>query len=132
MITTLYAGLLAILYLFLSAYVIRGRYKYQVGLGDGGNPALARRVRIHGNFVEYVPFALLLLYMIDNAQYSPFIVHMLGMMLVIGRVLHAWGLSTSETVSFGRFAGMVLTLVMIAACAILLIWKFLILRMNGL
>lgn len=132
MITTLYAGLLAILYLFLSAYVIRGRYKYQVGLGEGGNPALARRVRIHGNFVEYVPLALLLLYMVDYAQYSPFIVHMLGMMLVIGRVLHAWGLSTSETVSFGRFAGMVLTLVMIAACAILLLWKFLILRMNAL
>lgn len=131
MITTLYAGLLAIFFLFLSAYVIQGRYKYQVGIGNGANPALARRVRIHGNFVEYVPLALLLLYLVDNAQTSPFIVHMLGMMLLLGRALHAWGLSTSEGVSFGRFSGMILTLVMIAACAVLLLWNFLALRLTG-
>lgn len=131
MITTLYAGLLALLCVGLVAYVIQGRYKYRIGLGDGGNPALARRIRIHGNFVEYVPFALLLLFMVDYAQTSPMIVHCLGLMLLLGRILHAWGLCCSETTSFGRMSGMILTLLVIIACAVILIWHFIALRLTG-
>ena len=131
MITTLYAALLAILYLCLTAYVIQGRYKYRVGLGDGGNPALARRIRIHGNFVEYAPFGLLLLFFLDDAQTSPLIVHILGLMLLLGRILHPWGISCSETTSFGRAAGMILTILMIAIAAILLLWKYIALRVIG-
>ena len=129
MITTLYAGLLGLLYVGLIVYVVLGRYKYRIGLGDGGNPALARRIRIHGNFVENVPFALLLLFLIDNAQTSPMIVHLLGTLLVLGRLLHAWGLCCSETTSFGRMAGMTLTMGVIVACAVILLWKFVVLRM---
>ena len=131
MITTLYAALLALLYVGLVVYVILGRYKYRVGLGDGGNPALIRRIRIHGNFAETVPFALLLLFMVDYAQTSPMVVHFLGMLLVIGRVLHAWGLCCSETTSFGRAAGMILTILVIVVCAVILIWKFIALRLIG-
>lgn len=131
MITTLYAGLLAILYIALAACVIRGRYKYRIGLGDGGNEDMVRRIRIHGNFAEYVPFALLLLFLVDDAQTSPVIVHILGLMLLIGRLLHAWGVSSSSGVSKGRFIGMVLTMVMIIACAVILLWKFFALRVFG-
>lgn len=131
MITTLYAGLLAILYIALAACVIRGRYKYRIGLGDGGNEDMVRRIRIHGNFAEYVPFALLLLFLVDDAQTSPVIVHILGLMLLIGRLLHAWGVSSSSGVSKGRFIGMVLTMVMIIVCAVILLWKFFALRVFG-
>jgi uncharacterized membrane protein YecN with MAPEG domain len=131
MITTIYAGLLATFYVALAFYVIHGRYKYQVGIGDGGNPAMARRVRIHGNFVEYVPLGLLLLFLVDYAQTSPMVVHVLGIMLLIGRILHAWGLHGSDKTSFGRMAGMTLTLTMILVCAVILIWKFIALRLTG-
>lgn len=131
MITTLYAGLLAILYLILTAYVIRGRYQHLVGLGDGGNPELARRIRMHGNFAEFVPFALLLLFMLDYGRTQPLIVHCLGIMLMVGRLAHVWGLCTSESASAGRMIGMILTLVMIGVCAILLLWNFFALRLTG-
>lgn len=131
MITTLYAALLAILYIMLAAYVIRGRYKYRIGLGDGGNPDMEKRVRIHANFAEYAPFALLLLFLVDYAQTGPVAVHILGVMLLIGRILHAWGISGSSGVSPGRFLGMILTMAMILACAVILLWKFFALRLFG-
>lgn len=131
MITSLYAGLLAILYVGLVFYVAHGRFKYRVGIGDGGVPAMMQRIRVHGNFAEYVPFALLLLFMVDYATYAPVIVHMLGIMLVAGRCLHIWGLSTSSGPSFGRMVGTCLTLLVMLICAVLLIWKFVILRMTG-
>ncbi|MDP2323808.1 MAG: MAPEG family protein, partial [Gammaproteobacteria bacterium] len=60
-ITAIYASVLAILYIVLSSRVARRRMKFQVGLGVGESRELERAVRIHGNFAEYVPLALLLL-----------------------------------------------------------------------
>lgn len=124
MITTLYAALLALLYIVLAAAVIRARYKHRVGIGDGGNEALARIVRVHGNFAEYVPFALLLLFFVDDGGVSPLLVHILGILLVAGRVLHAIGLGRTEGPSLGRLVGMVLTFAVILVCAALLLWRY--------
>lgn len=55
-----YAAALALLFILLSANVIRGRGQHKVALGSGGMPNLERRVRVHANFAEYVPFTLLL------------------------------------------------------------------------
>ena len=131
MITTLYAGLLALLYIALMAYVGHGRFKYRVGLGDGGIMPLQQRIRVHANFAEYVPFALFLIFLVDYSQYSPVMVHILGISLLVGRIFHAWGLSSSPNLSFGRQAGAGLTVLVIVACAILLIWKFVMLRIVG-
>ena len=49
-VTALYAGLLAPLFLFLSARVIAARRGAQTALGDGGDPALLRRMRVQANF----------------------------------------------------------------------------------
>lgn len=125
MITTLYAALLALLYIILAAMVIRARYKYRIGIGDNGNEALARIMRVHGNFAEYVPFALLLLFFVDDGGASPLLVHALGVMLVAGRVLHAIGLGRTDGPSVGRLAGMVLTFLTILICAGLLLWRYL-------
>lgn len=131
MITIVYAGVLAILYACLTGYVAAGRYKYRVGLGNGGNPELTQRVRMHGNFAEHVPFALLLIFLVDYSQYAPVIVHALGIVLVIARVLHIWGIHTSAGASVGRFGGTVLTILIYCVCAVLLIWKFMALRVTG-
>ena len=132
MITIVYAGLLAIIYAVLTARVALGRYKYRVGLGDGGVPELTQRIRVHGNFAEHVPFALFLIFLVDYSEYSPIIVHVLGILLVIGRILHVFGVTSSPNASFGRMVGTILTVLVYLICAVLLIWKFLILRMTGL
>lgn len=93
---------------------------------------MTQRIRVHGNFAEHVPFALLLIFLVDYSQYSPLLVHVLGILLVIARVLHIIGITSSPNASKGRFLGTVLTIVVYIVCAILLIWKFLILRMTGL
>jgi len=127
----LYAGLLAIIFAVLTVRVAHARYKYRVGLGDGGVPDLTQRIRIHGNFAEHVPFALLLLFMVDYAQYAPILIHVLGILLVVARVLHVCGISRTSGASWGRFLGTVLTLTVMLVCAVLLLWKFFVIRLAG-
>jgi uncharacterized membrane protein YecN with MAPEG domain len=60
-ITALYAALLTMLFVVLSVRVIAMRRGSGAALGDGGNPELLRRIRVQGNFAEYVPLGLVLL-----------------------------------------------------------------------
>jgi len=60
-ITALYAGVLGILLVVISARVSVLRGKFKVMFGDGGQDALMRAIRAQGNFTEYVPLALLLI-----------------------------------------------------------------------
>src|SRR5579863_7332673 len=104
----LYIGLAALLLIVLSAQVMRLRGKHRVGIGDGGHADLQRAIRVQANFVEYVPIALLLLLCVDLAGDSKWIVHGLGIALLVGRVFHAYGLARDPGESFGRAAGTVL------------------------
>ena len=60
--TPLYAALLGLIFVALSIRTIRLRRRYGVGVGDGNNTELQRAARVHANFAEYVPLALLLIY----------------------------------------------------------------------
>ena len=119
-ITLLYAGLAGLLLLALSFQVVGLRRKHQVGLGTGDQPALERAVRVHANFCEYAPIALLLLLVLELSTALPaLLLHVLGVMLIAGRVLHAVGLSRSAGTSRGRFVGTLLTWLMILISALL-------------
>ena len=85
---------------------------------------MQRLIRMHGNFAEYVPFALLLLFMLDSTRFSPVMIHVLGIMLVVGRIAHAIGFSKSSYFTPGRGIGVVLTLLTILITAVLLLWVF--------
>lgn len=123
MVVSLYAGVLALLYLVLSTYVIRGRFLHRVSLGDGGQADMTRRVRAHANFAEYVPFALLLLLLVELANVSAWLLHGLGLSLIMGRICHAVAILDILKIPFSRQIGMCLTLTMIGLCALILIWK---------
>jgi uncharacterized membrane protein YecN with MAPEG domain len=116
--TALYASLLAILYVILSYRVAQRRMRFQVGLGTGQNTELERAVRIHGNFAEYVPFALLLLAFFESGGGPAWAVHVAGAGLLLARGLHAMGLTRSSGRSTGRFGGVVTTWLIILALAI--------------
>lgn len=120
-ITMFYAGLLGLVLLALSVRVVYLRRGLKVGLGSGGNDALERAVRAHANFCEYVPIALLLILLLEaSAAVSGWLLHILGIGLVAGRVLHGmFGLNLSSGVSAGRLWGTALTWLVIGASALL-------------
>lgn len=108
-ITALTAGLCTALYVALTARTIALRRVAKIGLGTGGDPEMERRIRIHGNFAEYVPLALVLMAILELNGANRWLLIALGAALFAGRVLHAWGLSRSSTYSIGRTTGVVLT-----------------------
>ncbi len=108
--TLITAGLLALLLLFLSGYVIAGRVKFKINLGDGGNEQMRQRIRAQANFVEYVPMALILVMLVESASIGPdWLPGAMGATLVVARIWHAQGLLSSSAVSAGRFMGTNLT-----------------------
>lgn len=125
-ITGIYAAISALLIIVLSFRVIRLRISSRTGIGDGGNHDLARRIRVHANAIENLPLALLLLLLLEWNQTLPMIVHGFGIALVLGRVLHAIGLSRSAGSSPARFIGMLLTLLCMLGMAALLLWQTLV------
>jgi len=125
-ITSIYAALCGLLLLTLAWRVVEVRRAAKVGIGDGANPQLARRIRIHANAVEYIPIALILLGLAEAGGFPAWSLHACGASLVVARVLHAYGMTQSAGTSFGRFYGVLLTwLVLLALSLSLLIRPFL-------
>lgn len=120
-ITSLYAALLAPLYLFLSYRVIRQRYAGKVAIGMGGRPALERAARVHANFAEYAPFALLLMLLAETGRCPPFALHAAGLALLAGRAAHAYGVSQENEDLRFRTAGIATTFTVIGALALFLL-----------
>lgn len=117
-VTPLYAALLAVLFLVLSSRVIFYRRANRLSLGDEGDRALLQRMRAQANCAEYAPIGLLLL-LVAELQGAPGVaLHLLGLALLTGRVLHAIGFSRRPQIMIFRVLGMVLTLVMIALTAL--------------
>jgi uncharacterized membrane protein YecN with MAPEG domain len=121
-ISLMFAGALALLLLALSAQVSRMRYRARTNIGDGGDAALKRWIRVQGNFIEYVPIALLLLALLELAGAPRAWLLAGGTALLAGRVLHAWGLSRSGDWSIGRFLGTALTWTVLGAAACAALW----------
>ena len=106
MTVSLYAGLLGLMFLALSIRVIGGRRLARVGLGDGGDLGLQRRMRAQANFAEYVPIVLLLMLLAELQGVSAWILHGVGSCLVLGRIAHAVSISRDPEPFGGRVVGM--------------------------
>lgn len=91
-VTPFYASALTALFLILTFNIIKLRWKHRVALLDGGVPALQSAIRIHGNFIEYVPLCLILLAFAELNGAPALYLHILGSILLIGRLLHAFAL----------------------------------------
>ena len=83
-----------------------------------GNKALERAIRVHGNFNEYVPLIGLLLVMLELKSTPAIVLHILGAALLVGRALHAYGMSQVKENFRFRVTGMMLTFATLAASAI--------------
>ncbi len=125
MIISLYAGILAIIYIGLSGYVIRGRFKNRISLGDDNNTDMQKRIRAHGNFIEYIPFALFLLFLMEVLEANAYFIHILCIALIIGRIAHVYALLNKNGASLARAGGIILTFIVIIIAAIYNIFSYL-------
>lgn len=117
-ITGLYAGLLGLVFLFLSIQVIKFRRKHMISLGDGDNADLQKATRAHANFSEYTPLCLVLLLVAELTSQADIFLHVCGALLVYGRVAHAYGLVTKTGASMGRISGMLATFAVLLALSL--------------
>lgn len=110
MVSAVYLALGGLLNLALIWRVVEQRRASQIGLGDRGNEKLLQRIRVHANAMENLPLQLLMLLAFELLGAPAPWVHAAGVGILLGRVLHAYGLSTRTGVSFGRFYGTLLSM----------------------
>lgn len=116
-----YAALLALIYVYLAIRAIGARRRAKLALGTGGDAALQRAVRVHGNFAEYAPFGLLLILLVGLAGWGAWAVHLLGALLLAGRAVHAYGVSQEQENFRYRIVGMMTTFGVLVGSALLLL-----------
>ena len=121
-ITLLFASLHVLLMLVMVARISTHRHGHKIGLGDGGDAVLARKVRVHGNFIEHAPLALLMLGLLELCGLPALWIWGLGSVLLLGRILHAVGLSRTAGYSVGRFSGTAMTWLALLLMALAGLW----------
>ena len=113
------AGLLGLLGVVLTLQVGRLRGQKRINLGDGGDPEMIAAIRAHGNFMEFTPLLLLLIYLAADF-YGFRVTAILSVVLLAARVLHAGGML--GLVPKGRFLGAVGTTLLLLVVSALLVY----------
>jgi len=122
-IVALYGAINIILLVVLSYRVAGVRKKHGIGIGDGGNEALQRAVRVQGNFTEYAPLAIIGLLLMASLSATPYWLHGVGGAFTLGRILHAVGLGSTSGLSFARVAGTALSWGSLLVIGLYLLYK---------
>ena len=122
-IVPIYAAIFAVMLVVLSLRVAKTRGDVRVAIGDGGNRTLLRRIRVQGNFTEYVPMALLLFMFVELQGWPRWLVHGLCLVLLAARLLHAYGIAQEPEDIRLRATGMATTAVLLVAAAVLLLYS---------
>ncbi len=124
-ITAIYTCALAVLAIWLSARVSILRAKTGVAIMHGDNDQLAERIRQHANLTEYVPLALILMGIVEMNGASSIWLHAIGAMLLIGRLVHPFGIKYDNTREPARAIGSSLTTISTLTAVVYLVWSYL-------
>ncbi|WP_340150088.1 MAPEG family protein [uncultured Sneathiella sp.] len=125
-ITPIFAALLALIFVLLSIRTVRMRWKTRISMGDEGNVEMQRAIRAHANFIEYVPITLLLMLFLEMRAVSIYGVIAIGVLLFVGRCLHAIALSGKKMNFKFRASGMILTFTALIVGSLWLLFTYLI------
>lgn len=117
-VTALYAALLALLFVGLSVRTLLRRRKIGAAVGDGDDVVLTKAIRAHGNFAEYTPLCLVLIYLLEVVAGAELMLHVYGVVLLVGRSLHAFGVSQPDENFTFRVAGMACTFVVLIGASL--------------
>lgn len=124
-VTPLYLAVFAVFGTVLAAMAGRIRGSERISIGDGGRADLLLAIRRHGNFVEYVPYFMLMLAVLELNGTSDAWLHGLGTAMIGARVCHAIGLKADTVESPFRVVGAGGTLLLMLVAAWLLAAQFL-------
>ena len=108
-ITPLYLAIAVVLYSAMAFAIIGNRRNRRISIGDGGQNDFAHLIRGHGNFAEYAPITLFAMAMAELSGVPALVLHTSGIMLILGRCLHAYWFFYIPQGLISRVAGMVLT-----------------------
>lgn len=123
-VTSLYAAVLALGALVLGNIVSARRGKTNTAILHGENLRLAVWIRRHGNFVETVPLALILMGLAEAQGLSSTWLHTMGAVLTLSRVSHSIGLNAINAKNPLRIAGGLGTQLAMLGAALFLLGKF--------
>lgn len=134
MVTSIYAAFIGILLILLSIHTIKGRRQFGPGLGDAEQTEMRRRIRAQGNLIEYAPIFLILLGYAEYGNLPVLAVHIIGVIFISGRIMHAYSLLKAETYDghklttkpVWRIYGMMCTLYCIGILAAILFVQFIV------
>lgn len=123
-VTAVFAAVLGLLLVVLSGMVSRFRLKYRKSLGTTDDRDFEAVVRAQGNLVEYAPLGLIMLAVAELNGVHSGLVYWTGMVFVVGRVLHAFGMINGRGgPHIARMIGILMTWAGILALALLLLWN---------
>lgn len=125
-ITADWLAILALLYAGLAMQVVRLRRKNRAGFGDADNAQLRSAIRAHAHFAEYVPIIAVMVALLEMSGLPATAVHGLMATLLVARLLHPFGMYAkpgSLLFRVGRVWGMTLTMIVMIACAALILWR---------
>jgi uncharacterized membrane protein YecN with MAPEG domain len=104
-VTPIYATIAAAIWLILFFRVAALRSSLGQSVGDGGNPALLLRIRQHGNCADWCAFILILMILAEGMGAPDLYLHISGVLLIIGRLAHPFGLKVDNASHPLRYAG---------------------------
>ncbi|MDH3689836.1 MAG: MAPEG family protein [Gammaproteobacteria bacterium] len=108
-IAAMYIGINLIVSTLLGILVTKTRATYKIDILDGGNKDVTKAMRAHGNNAEYAPLAMLGLLALEMLGGHLYLIHGLGIVFTVSRLLHAQGMYMTTGASAGRLIGTSLT-----------------------
>jgi len=119
-VTVALAAFCGLLLVGLAGRVSMLRMRHKIAFGDGGNPALMRAIRTHGNTAEHAPLFLLLVLAYELARGTTGFLIGAAVLFVVARVLFTAGV-LGRGLHTWRMAGALFTYLAQAALAVALL-----------
>ncbi len=113
-ITLVMAAASGLISIWLAIRVTQVRSKANVWLGDGGSEPVVARTRAHTNFVEYAPFVLLLIALIELARGASLWLWLIGVAFILARLCHGLGMDSTAPRILRRIGAMTTLAVLLA------------------
>ncbi|MGY4395153.1 putative membrane protein YecN with MAPEG domain [Sphingomonas sp. UYAg733] len=109
-VTLVTAGGAALIALWLAIRVGQVRTTAKVSIGDGGDERLICRMRAQANFVEYAPFIVILIGLLEFTAGTATWLWVASTLFLLARVAHPLGM---DGLKYARMAGTLVTFLLL-------------------
>lgn len=106
MITPIFTAIGGLMLVYLSLATIKARRAQKVALGDSHSIELTKWIRAQGNFAEYTPLVLMLLFIAEYLGTSTLEIAVIGLLFFAGRIAHFYSLTKHEQYENGTLQTM--------------------------